>query len=152
MTECPGGEQWTGGNHWMEYFSCSLNEIFLCNWEFLSLVWFSEIREFVIFALCPPHSKYLIFPDVHFWGSEATWGNSNNFLLRCWKLYFYQPDIFSSHQSFVSGSLCDKHCVRWNPTPHQKVAGTWVSQWRDHWTPISIFFCVCARKYFFRLK
>lgn len=71
MTEHPGGAtaERTGGNHWMEYFSCSLtvNEIFLCNWatEFVEC----DFRKFLIFALCPlPHNKYLIFPDVHFWG------------------------------------------------------------------------------------
>ena len=82
--------RWTGGSHWMEYFSCSQWNIFL--------VWFWEIIRAVIFALCPSRAQQ-IFDLPRCSETRNTWGNSNSFLLRCcWKLlYFYQPDIFSSH-------------------------------------------------------
>ena len=62
--------RWTGGSHWMEYFSCSQWNIFL--------VWFWEIIRAVIFALCPSRAQQ-IFDLPRCSETRNTWGNSNSF-------------------------------------------------------------------------
>ena len=49
-------QRWTGGNHWMEYFSCSPSM------KYFSRVILGNQRETaVIFALCPSHRTQQIF-------------------------------------------------------------------------------------------